>query len=86
MAYFLFKCWHERLFFVDRASVKYKKSDILKEANRILEENTLSGHSPQKKKSKRFLGWFFAGILCGGLCVLLLCTLLSLPGDNSRCC
>lgn len=71
--------YFDEAYFVLRREIeaqKHKKSDILKEANRILEENTLSGHSPQKKKSKRFLGWFFAGILCGGLCVLLLCILL----------
>ena len=39
MAYFLFKCWHERLFFVDRASVKYKKSDLLIEFVPITKEN-----------------------------------------------
>ena len=57
-------------------SQKHKKSDILKEANRILEESTLSGHTTQKKKNKRFLWWFLSGILCGGLCALLFFLLL----------
>ena len=56
-------------------SQKHKKSDILKEANRILEENLLPSSS-RPRKNKRFLLWFLAGILCGGLCVLLLTALL----------
>ena len=55
---------------------KHKKTDILKEANRILEENTISCRAQQKKKSRHFLPWFLAGILCGGVSALVLCLLL----------
>lgn len=55
---------------------KHKKTDILKEANRILEENTISCRAQQKKKGRHFLPWFLAGILCGGVCALVLCLLL----------
>ena len=46
------------------------EQDMLREANRILEESTLSASSSAKKKSKRFWGWFLAGLLCGVLAVL----------------
>ena len=70
--------YFDEAYFVLRREVeskKHNKSDILTEANRILEESTLSAnHTP--RKSKRFLLWFLSGILCGGLCVLLLFGLL----------
>ena len=71
--------YFDEAYFVLRREIesqKHKKSDILKEANRILEESTLSYQSPQKKKSKHFLLWFLAGILCGGICALALGFLL----------
>ena len=64
--------YFDEAYFVLRREIeaqKHKKSDILKEANRILEEHTLV--SAPKKKSKRFLWWFLAGLLCGGLGALL---------------
>ncbi len=70
--------YFDEAYFVLRREVeskKHKKSDILTEANRILEENTLPS-SPKKKKSKRFLLWFLAGLLCGGLSALILFGLL----------
>ncbi len=39
MAYFLFKCWHERLFHVDRDKVIEKKSDLALEFVPVTEEN-----------------------------------------------
>ena len=64
-------CFDEAYFVLRREieAQKHKKSDILKEANRILEEHTLV--SAPKKKSKRSLWWFLAGLLCGGLGALL---------------
>ena len=70
--------YFEEAYFVLRREVeskKHNKSDILTEANRILEENTLASHHTPKK-SKRFLLWFLLGLLCGSLCVLLLLGLL----------
>ena len=66
--------YFDEAYFVLRREIesqKHKKSDILKEANRILEESTLSAQAPQKKKHRRVLLWFFAGLLCGGLISLL---------------
>ena len=71
--------YFDEAYFVLRREIesqKHKKSDILKEANRILEESTLSDPHPKKKKSKRCLGWFLAGILCGVFCAILLGLLL----------
>ena len=45
--------YFDEAYFVLRREIesqKHKKTDILKEANRILEESTLSYQSPQKKK------------------------------------
>ncbi|MBQ7377979.1 MAG: GNAT family N-acetyltransferase [Clostridia bacterium] len=40
MAYFLFKCWHERLFHIERKDVIRKKSDLLLDFVPITYENT----------------------------------------------
>ena len=53
--------YFDEAYFVLRREIesqKHKKTDILKEANRILEESTLSYQSPQKKKNSQ--GDFFA--------------------------
>jgi GNAT superfamily N-acetyltransferase len=39
MAYFLFKCWHERLYRVKRADVLFRKSDLALKMVPITEEN-----------------------------------------------
>lgn len=39
MAYFLFKCWHERLFFAERKQITFKKSDLNIDFVEITENN-----------------------------------------------
>ena len=71
--------YFDEAYFVLRREIeasKSKKSDMLREANRILEESTLCTSSTAKKKGKRFWGWFLAGLLCGVLAVLPLALLL----------
>ena len=39
MAYFLFKCWHERLFFIERNNVVNQNTDLPIELVEINREN-----------------------------------------------
>ncbi len=55
MAYFLFKCWHERLFHVTRDGFIPKKSDLPLDMVPITEENA---HLVRKLRGNEFEGQF----------------------------
>ncbi|MBQ8431441.1 MAG: hypothetical protein IJX28_01010 [Clostridia bacterium] len=70
--------YFDEAYFVLRHSTHPKKqnrTDILSEANRILEENALE-LPPTVKKSRRAWLWFLGGFFCGGGGCFLLLTLL----------
>ncbi len=69
--------YFDEAYFVLRREVKPKRStrdEMLKEANRILEESGID--LPKRKRLPRGLLLFFAGILCGVVAAVLACLLL----------
>jgi len=67
--------YFDEAYFVIRREVKAAscRRDMLREANRILEESSYAEEKPRKRR-----GWllFFAGILCGGVPTALIFLLL----------
>ena len=66
--------YFDEAYFVLRREISPKvrsHSDILAEANRILEENILP--SARQKKSRKYGLWFLLGLLCGAVCAISMC-------------
>ncbi len=70
--------YFDEAYFVLRKEVKERRpshTDMLTEANRILEESDPTPR-PRNKRSARGVLLFLAGILCGGMGAVLFCVFL----------